>query len=113
MADIVVDSVKFGFGQAMFYLKQGRAVARSNWNGKGSIFLMKGSYPANDTTLTGFHINGVDRSFFECGQEDTVVRMPCLAMNAADGSIVTGWLASQTDMLAEDWSLLAVAKENA
>jgi hypothetical protein len=24
-------------------------------------------------------------------------------MKAADGSIVIGWLASQTDMLAEDW----------
>jgi len=24
-------------------------------------------------------------------------------MKAADGSLVIGWLASQTDMLAEDW----------
>ena len=29
--------------------------------------------------------------------------MPNINMLAADGSIVTGWLASQTDMLAEDW----------
>jgi hypothetical protein len=27
-------------------------------------------------------------------------------MKAADGSIVNGWLASQTDMLADDWVLV-------
>jgi len=27
-------------------------------------------------------------------------------MYAADGSIVNGWLASQSDMLSEDWSIL-------
>jgi hypothetical protein len=27
-------------------------------------------------------------------------------MKAADGSIVNGWLASQTDILAEDWVLV-------
>lgn len=29
-----------------------------------------------------------------------------LCMYAADGSIVNGWLASQTDMLTEDWCIL-------
>jgi hypothetical protein len=28
---------------------------------------------------------------------------PHIDMKAADGSLVIGWLASQTDMLAEDW----------
>ena len=27
-------------------------------------------------------------------------------MKAADGSYVVGWLASQTDMLAEDWEIV-------
>ena len=27
-------------------------------------------------------------------------------MKAADGSVVNGWLASQTDMLADDWELV-------
>lgn len=31
---------------------------------------------------------------------------PDLAMKAADGSLVIGWLASQTDMLAEDWEVV-------
>lgn len=33
----------------------------------------------------------------------TVKVMPYVTMKTADGSIVMGWLASQTDMLAEDW----------
>ena len=32
--------------------------------------------------------------------------LPCITMKTADGSILMGWLASQTDMLAEDWVVL-------
>jgi hypothetical protein len=31
---------------------------------------------------------------------------PHIDMKAADGSYVVGWLASQTDMLAEDWDVV-------
>jgi hypothetical protein len=31
----------------------------------------------------------------------------CLCMKAADGSIVNGWLASQADIITEDWYLLS------
>jgi hypothetical protein len=44
---------------------------------------------------------------FECEQVDTVVNFTAyLCMKAADGTIVNGWLASQTDMLAEDWQVV-------
>ena len=36
-------------------------------------------------------------------QTGTITRLPNLNMRAATGSTVTGWLASQTDILAEDW----------
>ena len=36
----------------------------------------------------------------------TVKVMPYITMKAADGSIVMGWLASQTDMLADDWVIV-------
>ena len=29
-----------------------------------------------------------------------------LCMKAADGTVVNGWLASQTDMLASDWMIV-------
>ena len=42
----------------------------------------------------------------EAPHED-VRLLPHIDMRAADGSMVIGWLASQTDMLAEDWMVLA------
>ncbi|QKJ87418.1 DUF2829 domain-containing protein [Paramixta manurensis] len=89
------------FGQAIGALKAGKAVGREGWNGKGMfIFLKKGSH---DAAIVQAHINGVVSELFEKGDEGTVVRMPCICMKAADGSTVEGWLASQTDMLADDW----------
>jgi len=32
-------------------------------------------------------------------------------MLTADGKVLTGWLASQTDMLSEDWCILKPAEE--
>lgn len=95
------------FGDAIRIVKKGGRVARMNWNGKGMfIFLQTGSkHFINDKgeSLVG----GVDPELFETGHDGTSTRMPCVCMNAADGSTVTGWLASQTDMLAHDWVIAA------
>lgn len=32
--------------------------------------------------------------------------LPCFTMKTATGEILMGWLASQTDMLAEDWAVV-------
>jgi hypothetical protein len=32
--------------------------------------------------------------------------LPCLIMKTADDKILMGWLASQTDMLADDWQIV-------
>lgn len=32
--------------------------------------------------------------------------LPSIRMKTADGKVLTGWLASQTDMFAEDWCIL-------
>ena len=79
--------MRMSFGKAIELLKQGKRVARRGWNGKG-IFIelqvpdeyskMTSSYIYIDTT--GLQTNNV----------------------AAPKSRVP-WLASQTDMLAEDW----------
>ena len=36
----------------------------------------------------------------------SAVVLPCITMKTATGEILMGWLASQTDMLAEDWSVV-------
>lgn len=105
------------FGDALKALKQGKRVARLGWNSKGMwIFLRLGRF---DGPSRGFKVgeeirvdhpstqNGVSFGLFEAGPGDQPIIMPCLEMKAADGSIVPGWLASQTDMLAEDWTMLA------
>lgn len=94
------------FGEALQALKDGRRVARKGWNGKGMfLFLNQGSI---DTTRTDPNsaIDGVPTRLFSLdGDENTVTRLPNINMRAASGATVTGWLASQTDMLAEDWVL--------
>ncbi len=105
------------FGEALQALKDGRRVARAGWNGKGMlVFLVPGNI---DGPNLGFHpgerpapghpstIDGVSLGLFNCREKGTVTQLPYLAMRSASGSIVTGWLASQTDMLAEDWDVLA------
>ena len=105
------------FGQAIEALKQGKRVARQGWNGKGMFIFMR---PADELEV-GFIIDKVKslpqsvKDFFKARDENeapseqglTKVKFGSyLCMYAADGSIVNGWLASQTDILAEDWEIL-------
>ena len=86
----------FTFGAALKHLKQGYKVARSGWNGKGMfVFLVPGSvFKVNRAPLLGIYPEGTE-----------VTYCPHIDMKTADGSVVP-WLASQTDVLAEDWELV-------
>lgn len=93
-----------GFEFALVALKHGAQVCREGWNGKNMfVFPQNGSYDFGDSDTRPDRVAGVRSSMFDEGDIDTVTRMPCLCMRTAGGEIVTGWLASQTDMLAEDW----------
>ena len=102
----VQDISEFNFGDAIQFMKEGFCVARKGWNGKNMfIYLNKGSrenFEATDDYL----IDGVSVKLFNKGDTGTVTRMPNLNMRAASGNIVTGWLSSQTDILAEDWTII-------
>lgn len=101
------------FGHALDRLKKGDTVARSGWNGKNMfLFLNRGSHDAMPPAMErGPLIDGVDPSLFEKGDTGTVTRLPNINMRAASGATVTGWLASQTDLLAEDWTIVNRAEE--
>lgn len=93
------------FGEAIEALKLGKRVARWGWNGKGMfIYLNKGSL-ANDLLWAGDY-EGISLTLFEKGDNGTVARLPNINMKTASGSTLTGWLASQTDILATDWKIL-------
>lgn len=86
------------FGWAVRALKSGERVRRRGWNGKGMWLAYQKGYPdgipinKNTAEATGL-------------PEGTVLRFcPYLMMFTAQGDFVP-WLASQTDMLAEDWEL--------
>lgn len=99
---------KLVFGQALEALKDGATVAREGWNGKGMfLFVQNGSIDEDLEAFTAFAtIEGIRADLFDDGEAGTVMRLPCVCMQTATGSIVTGWLASQTDMLAEDWTII-------
>lgn len=100
------DEQRLTFGDAIHFAKQGQRVARSGWNGKGMfVWMNPGSFDANVHGMDT-HVGGIKCSLFSLGDHGTTTRLPNMNMRAADGSTVTGWLASQTDMLAEDWCVL-------
>ena len=84
------------FGQAIEALKNGKKVARVGWNGKG-MFLYQvpvGAYaPCTEIAESLVNENGL----VEYGAY--------IAMKTAQGNVVP-WLASKTDMLAEDWDVV-------
>lgn len=88
------------FGDAIRALKRGQRVARRGWNGRGMwIALTPGSvFPAADA-----RIGHAAHHRAQEVPDGEISLLPHLDMRAADGSMVIGWLASQTDMLAEDW----------
>jgi hypothetical protein len=89
------------YSEALTALKNGHRVARSGWNGKGMwIALTPGSTIANENARNGAAL------ILAKDRPGDIVINGHIDMKAADGSIVVGWLASQTDMLAADWGII-------
>lgn len=85
------------FGEALRMLKNGKKVAREGWNGKGMfLWLMQPATIKKEWLKEPGIIEA-------CGDNDTIECLGSIRMKTADNKILTGWLASQTDMLAEDW----------
>ena len=83
------------FGSALEALKLGKRVARAGWNSKGMWLKLVnvGSYDVGCGTVD---------------QEPNGPRinlLPWIGMKTADNKFVP-WLASQTDVLSEDWQIL-------
>lgn len=83
----------FDFSRALDLLKAGDKVARKGWNGKDMfIFLVPGSkFLVNRPPLLGIYPEGTEITYHAH-----------IDMKTAQGYAVP-WLASQADLLAEDW----------
>lgn len=91
------------FGDAIRAMKAGKKVARSGWNGKGMwVAYTPGSTFPKEYAKDGHAAKHRANEIKAAGGE--VVLLPHFDMRATDGSMVVGWLASQTDMAAEDWA---------
>jgi hypothetical protein len=76
------------FGQALEAMNDGGRVARAGWNGKGMWLRLIEFYQLDGHPYTlGLKL------------------LPWIGMKTADGAFVP-WLASQTDMQAEDWEVV-------
>lgn len=85
-------STNMSFGEALTAIQNGLKVARSGWNGKG-MYLVYFS-PLEHGFADAFEIRGEMKPL-----------LPFIIMKTADGMYVP-WLASQSDMLSNDWEIL-------
>lgn len=83
------------FGDAIYLLKEGHRLSRKGWNGKDQwIFLISGNTLSYHTMADLVELSKL---------VDGVKHTDVIAMKTASNAMQVGWLASQTDMLAEDW----------
>lgn len=108
------------FGTALEAVKQGKLITRPSWNGKGMFIFMRPAdelhidmvidkvkslpqsikdYYLQDVTYKGERIYPADDS-------DTVKFTAYLCLKGVNGTIINGWIPTQSDMLAEDWVIL-------
>lgn len=91
-------------GYAVEALKNGCRVRRAGWNGRGMFLFLRPAAEAIPTkVIPDPAIRAVIES--EVGGE-TFDAVGSVRMFTADKKVLTGWLASQSDLLAEDWEVI-------
>lgn len=81
----------FSFGEAIKYLKRGMKLARKGWNGKKQYIQL----------ATGISYKDAGGEIVNCEHE--AIGNKAIAFVGTSG-VQMGWLASQADMLADDWT---------
>ena len=81
------------FGQALEAMKGGKKVARAGWNGKNQYIEL----------ATNISYVNASRQIINC--EHDAIGNKAIAFVGTSG-VQMGWLASQADMLAEDWVIV-------
>ena len=92
------------FGIAIEALKKGLKVARKGWNGKGMYLWLLPEAKIKKEWCR-------DEKLLECFKKnDELLCLGSIRMFTHDSTgreaVLTGWLASQSDMLSEDWYIV-------
>lgn len=93
------------FGGAIKALKEGHKVARKGWNGKGMFLWLK---PAAEVKAEWCKDPLLKSLAEENGGSIPALGTICMYTHDSTGrkAVLTGWLASQSDMLLEDWFIV-------
>jgi hypothetical protein len=86
------------FSEALELLKAGKRLERMGWNGKGMFITLQEGYP------DGVAINANTSKAIGMPEGIVCKFLPYIMMKTVEGSFVP-WIASQTDILANDWDL--------
>jgi len=94
------------FGQAIEALKQGKKVAREGWNGKKMyLFMQIGNTVSKDFIPNFKSLPESVKEHLVTLDKDVVFNVSITMFTAAQ-EMQPGWLASQSDILSEDWVIL-------
>ena len=81
------------FGQAIDAIKRGHKAAREGWNGKNQYIELASK------------IGYINADGYTVNAEHEAIGNKAIAFVGTSG-VQLGWLASQADMLAEDWKIV-------
>lgn len=95
-------TTELSFGQAIEALKRGQRVSRVGWNGKGMYLWLLPAADVKAEWCKEPHLKTLAEA-----NGGTIQALGSIRMLTADKKVLTGWLASQTDILAEDWCIIA------
>lgn len=94
------------FGEAIRTLKAGLKVARAGWNGRGMYLWLKPAVEVKrEWCRDPYLIEAIDRNG---GESIAALGTICMFTHDSTGrkAVLTGWQASQSDMLCEDWYIV-------
>lgn len=96
------------FGTAIELLKQGKMVRRAGWNGKGMFVFIRPEFTCGLEQFKSIQsvpevVKDLIKSDLTLRDKSEVKFTHYLSMYNAQGEIMNGWAATQTDTLATDW----------
>ena len=88
------------FGMALEAMKRGAKVCREGWELGSYIWIMPASTVKGCKNISDPNLASIDR------EEGEIRFLDSIRVRTPKGDVLTGWLASQTELLAEDWQIV-------
>ncbi len=96
-----VKSGNLSFGSAVYLMKKGYKVARKGWNGKDMWIAVSFGSEVESSKFWNPH-----NARFAKENGGSAEVLDVITMKTADNTILMGWLASQSDILSDDWGIV-------